>query len=274
MKRNNRTIKPVKIDRRSYIAYKKLLVKFAKQLNLIIARKLFGELNYLEGKYSKNPEITRNDNFVLGLFSDIDVQAAALLEEYGPLIVSILTMMKESDQERFYQNLSEQTGISLKNILEKENIHDSFALKIKQNLNLIKTLSQKQLSRVENVVLSNLQAGNFKASELKKSLIEDFEMGERHAKFIARDQSHKMTSNLNQLRYENLGVTSYIWRTAKDRRVRGDPSGKYPNAKPSHYAREGKTYDFAKPPKGGNPGEDFNCRCYAEPKLPDEFTNL
>lgn len=45
----------------------------------------------------------------------------------------------------------------------------------------------------------------------------------------------------------------YIWRTAQDEKVRTE-----------HAEREGKTFDFAKPPKGGNPGEDYNCRCSAE----------
>ncbi len=274
MGRNKRTIKPVKIDRRYYIAYRNLIVKYAKQLNLIIARRLFDLLKYLQPKYAKNSVLMFNDESILNAFSWIDEQADMLYEQYGPLVVSLLVRMKDNDQERFYKNLSEQTGISLKNILEGENIQDSFALAIKENLNLIKTLSQKQLSRVQNVVLSNLRAGNFQASEIKKQLVDDFGMSERHAKFIARDQSHKMTSNLNQLRYENLGVTKYIWRTSKDRRVRGDPDGKYPKAKPSHYVREGKIYSFAKPPAGGNPGEPINCRCYAEPILPEEYTNL
>lgn len=46
----------------------------------------------------------------------------------------------------------------------------------------------------------------------------------------------------------------YIWRTARDEKVRKD-----------HAERDGKTFDYANPPKGGNPGEDYNCRCWAEP---------
>ena len=46
----------------------------------------------------------------------------------------------------------------------------------------------------------------------------------------------------------------YIWRTRKDERVRG-----------KHAEREGKIFNWHVPPTGGHPGEDYNCRCWAEP---------
>lgn len=46
----------------------------------------------------------------------------------------------------------------------------------------------------------------------------------------------------------------YIWRTVGDGDVRG-----------SHADREGRFFTWNDPPEGGHPGEDFNCRCWAEP---------
>jgi len=45
----------------------------------------------------------------------------------------------------------------------------------------------------------------------------------------------------------------YIWRTRKDIAVRKE-----------HREREGKIFNRNDPPKGGNPGDDFGCRCWAE----------
>lgn len=46
----------------------------------------------------------------------------------------------------------------------------------------------------------------------------------------------------------------YIWRTRDDNNVR------------SHHAnREGMIFQWSKPPKGGHPGSEPNCRCWAEP---------
>ena len=51
----------------------------------------------------------------------------------------------------------------------------------------------------------------------------------------------------------------YIWRTEGDDKVRD-----------AHAAREGHIYNWHIPPEGGHPGEDYNCRCWAEPYKPHE----
>ena len=52
----------------------------------------------------------------------------------------------------------------------------------------------------------------------------------------------------------------YIWRTKKDDRVRG-----------KHAEREGEIFNWHVPPEGGHPGEDYNCRCRAEPYEPEKY---
>ncbi|MET0155760.1 MAG: phage minor head protein [Rickettsiales bacterium] len=49
-------------------------------------------------------------------------------------------------------------------------------------------------------------------------------------------------------------TSHYIWRTSGDDKVR-----------PSHAANEGKIFAGEDPPETGHPGEDYNCRCIAEP---------
>lgn len=46
----------------------------------------------------------------------------------------------------------------------------------------------------------------------------------------------------------------YIWHTQGDERVRG-----------AHAANDGKIFSRENPPETGNPGDDYNCRCWAEP---------
>ncbi len=48
--------------------------------------------------------------------------------------------------------------------------------------------------------------------------------------------------------------THYIWRTQEDGNVRS-----------SHRENNGKIFSWDSPPPTGHPGEDFNCRCWAEP---------
>jgi len=53
----------------------------------------------------------------------------------------------------------------------------------------------------------------------------------------------------------NLQSTShYIWRTTGDDKVR-----------PSHAVHDGRIFSWKEPPDVGRPGDDYNCRCIAEP---------
>lgn len=53
-------------------------------------------------------------------------------------------------------------------------------------------------------------------------------------------------------------TTHYIWRTRNDGKVRS-----------SHADRERQVFSLDDPPVGGHPGEDYNCRCTAEPYYPE-----
>ncbi len=55
----------------------------------------------------------------------------------------------------------------------------------------------------------------------------------------------------------------YIWRTRQDDKVRS-----------KHAEREGKIFNKHIPPVDGNPGEDYNCRCWAEPYKPQKVEKL
>lgn len=49
-------------------------------------------------------------------------------------------------------------------------------------------------------------------------------------------------------------TTHYIWRTRSDNKVRA-----------SQAANNGKIFSWDNPPPTGHPGEDYGCRCTAEP---------
>ncbi|MDF0604003.1 minor capsid protein [Psychromarinibacter sp. C21-152] len=51
-------------------------------------------------------------------------------------------------------------------------------------------------------------------------------------------------------------TTHYIWRTRGDDKVR-----------PSHAANNGQVFAWDDPPETGHPGEDYGCRCTAEPAM-------
>ncbi|MCP4393991.1 MAG: hypothetical protein GY804_06975, partial [Alphaproteobacteria bacterium] len=50
----------------------------------------------------------------------------------------------------------------------------------------------------------------------------------------------------------------YIWHAQSDNKTRS-----------AHAARDGKEFYWNNPPEGGHPGQDHNCRCWAEPIFDD-----
>ena len=94
---------------------------------------------------------------------------------------------------------------------------------------------------------------------------------------IARDQTSKINTAVNQARQTEIGIEEYIWRTCKDSRVVGAPGGKWPEGNATHgnhYKREGVKYRWDTPPYDGHPGYAINCRCYPEPVIiPENLRN-
>ena len=85
------------------------------------------------------------------------------------------------------------------------------------------------------------------------------DVSDSRAKLIARDQIAKLNGQLTMERQVDMGVDSYIWRTVGDERVRE-----------THADNEDQTFTWDNPPaETGHPGEDVQCRCWAEPILPE-----
>lgn len=58
-------------------------------------------------------------------------------------------------------------------------------------------------------------------------------------------------------------TTHHIWRTRDDEKVRS-----------SHAANDGQVFAWDDPPPTGHPGEDYECRCTAEPYYPESAESL
>lgn len=153
--------------------------------------------------------------------------------------------------------------IDIAHLLQQHGLEREMELALARNISLITNLTEQVATKIEQSVLVAALEGKSVAT-LTGELIAIGGFGATRARLIARDQLAKWTGELNRIRQTQLGITSYVWSTSLDERVRGNPSGKYPNAKPSHWAKEGKEFKWADPPKDtGHPGNDYQCRCTA-----------
>lgn len=135
-----------------------------------------------------------------------------------------------------------------------------------ENVALIKSIPQQFFDQVEQRVINGIRTGE-RHEQMVAEIEDRYEVSESRAKLIARDQTLKFYGELNASRQQALGVDSYIWRTVNDSRVRDD-----------HAELDGTLQRWDDPPvissrtgETGHPGDDYQCRCFADPVLDDLF---
>lgn len=148
-----------------------------------------------------------------------------------------------------------------------------------ENVDLITSIPETMLDQVLEVLEQNWNKG-LRVEQLSDAIQERFSVSDSRADLIARDQTLKLNAQLGQTRVQAAGITRYMWSTSHDERVRGNPSGLYPNPSATgkttadHFHLDGQIFEYANPPvvdertgRRANPGEDYQCRCTAAPLL-------
>lgn len=150
----------------------------------------------------------------------------------------------------------------------------------REQVTLITKATQDMLDTVARRIRDGVKVGK-SAREVTAMINADLPgISYRRARIIARDQTAKLNSSLTQGRMTDAGLETYVWDTAQDERVRGDPSGLYPKALPSHFVMQGKICRWDDPTvwlengewvkRAGDapyfhPGMAIMCRCVAVP---------
>lgn len=82
------------------------------------------------------------------------------------------------------------------------------------------------------------------------------------ARLWARDQTLKLHATLSEIENRSIGIEEYVWRTVQDGNVRQ-----------GHSVLNKRTFRYDDPPETGtgkhNPGQDYQCRCFGSPVLPE-----
>lgn len=166
----------------------------------------------------------------------------------------------EFNRQQLDRQLRSAIGVSLSTI--EKPTRDLIPMFAAANVELIKTIPDRYHDRIKRDVMEAFETGTHPET-LAERFVELEDISENDARRIARDQIGKLNGQFNEQRQTAIGVTSYIWRTAHDRRVRDE-----------HVNRDGRKFDWSDPPEGGHPGEPIQCRCFAEPVLDDILSDL
>ena len=159
------------------------------------------------------------------------------------------------------------------------------------NYRLIRGLGQEYVQKLNSLLLTGFQSG-WTQQEMIDAIqtLSDKITGYRAA-LIARDQVGKLTSFIARAQDASIGITTYVWQTARDEAVRGNPIGKYPKAVPSHWAIDYKICkwndDTVYSDNNGRtwqkrtsmmplvaPGMEIACRCLASPYFVPFLSNI
>jgi hypothetical protein len=203
-------------------------------------------------------------------------------EGTGPALAAIVTVAEGMD--KFNKNeLAAFQKIAIGTAFTEDEpwlpgVLDTWA---REQVTLITKASQDMRDAVARRVRDGVKEGLL-AREVTDNIARDLpRISYNRAKIIARDQTAKLNSDLTQGRMADAGLETYIWDTAQDERVRGNPGGKYADALPSHWVMQGKICRWdnpavcqneqgewvSRPPEAPttHPGVAILCRCVAIP---------
>jgi SPP1 gp7 family putative phage head morphogenesis protein len=172
----------------------------------------------------------------------------------GPL-TSLFANDARRHGETWIGQVNRLIGVDLSAVVRSSDVQTLLHLEVQKSVALIRGLSEDVAKRIEFQVIDLVSQGKSQ-KDIAAALTETAGFTRKRALFIARDQAASFNGALNQIRQEQAGVTSYIWRTVGDQRVR-----------PAHRLRNGQRFRWDSPPSDGHPGRPANCRCTAQAVL-------
>lgn len=179
----------------------------------------------------------------------------AMVRSASEQVAQLMRLEGQNHTKRWMQAARRTFGIDLSSVIADEDLEGFMEAVSLRNASLIRGFADDMLKRVATQTTNSLLAGE-SVQTLQAKLKRELEVSDSRARLIARDQSSKLTADLNRRRQEDAGVDEYIWRTSHDERVR-----------PRHAALEGKQYKYGEPTgaeEGLPPGQPVQCRCIAQ----------
>lgn len=260
MKKADRNMRPVKVPRSVRKNYLDLLDQ---------------QVKYLKAQTANLSDLLKagaDRSTVASALSGMSSQAQARIEQLAPQTArSFVSSLDVANKDAMQKNIASALSVDFATIIDSPTIKPLLDQAIADNVAMIKSIGTEHFAKVSQAVLDNYRGlPQVDGVSLLERLQKIGGISKNKAKFIARDQTAKLTGDLNQARQEDNGIEEYTWHNAQDRRVVGNPAGLYPKGNRvhgNHWKREGETFSWAKPPEDGHPGHAPNCRCYAKPKL-------
>jgi len=175
-------------------------------------------------------------------------------------------MVAEVDQrdENAWNEMGKEMGRNLRMEVKKAPTGERMRQLMDEQVDLITSLPIDAAKRVHKLTIEALNDGT-RASEIAKEIERSGEVTASRARLIARTETSRTITAMTQARAEFIGSTQFVWETSRDSDVRH-----------IHQELQGKVFDWDNPPVAGEngeralPGAIYNCRCWANPIIPDK----
>lgn len=258
---------PIPVERsylRDLMPYLEIIQEVVKQTIIPALPSLVRSLEF------QKPSHLRNDGIADDLVGIIKLGRTKVSERFTPEEMARIARLKGVETSAWNKaalnrGLKKVIGIDV--AFPEPWMNDALSLFTLNNVDLISSIADDAFYDMQNLLMSGIQQGERwenMADQIEAYVDPSIGRPRTRAELIARDQVSKFNATVNQLRQSEVGVRRYTWRTVGDDRVRD-----------THVANDGKVFDWDDPPsQTGHPGDDINCRCWAEPVLDDLIEGL
>jgi SPP1 gp7 family putative phage head morphogenesis protein len=203
--------------------------------------------------------------------SDAEINTALFGADFGTLRIRIMRLVREKRiapiVDQWGREIATWSTREMRRLLaidlaaESAGVQVALAAARAENVALITSIADRLLGDVFRVVTESVING-VRVETLATQIQERYQVSDSRARLIARDQTLKANAQLTQVRHREAGITSYVWSSSRDERVRE-----------IHANLDGFVFNWAEPPitsedgATNHPGEDYQCRCVAIPVL-------
>lgn len=181
--------------------------------------------------------------------------------------------VNRQNKDQVANSMKRSMGIDIASLLDDKPVRGILDAAVEANAALIQSIKTDYVADIGKVIRDNVFSGQ-RSTNLITQIKEQGAVSESRARFIARDQTAKVTADLTQARSEAIGSATYVWYGSMDERERDSHKVlqgmlcKWSD--PTVYSDDdGKTWKSRKSIGAyiGHPGTDYQCRCTAMPVI-------
>ena len=198
-------IEAVPLSKRTGIMYNARLQRLVNQIRKRINENIVPLIRRLESQYTAD---SWDDDINSAFDDEFNFWSSENVHDvFEQMALDFAEDANETNRRGFLRS-TERIGINLYG--DSQKIRDYLKATATDNVSLIKSIPEQYLGQVRSSVMTNMRAGN-RPGVIVNSLRDQYGITQNRARLIARDQTAKINSGLNQRRQRESGFEYFQW---------------------------------------------------------------